>query len=536
MKPPHTPRVLVCDELSPSALATLRSRGLAVEERYGLSEAALCEAVADVDAIVVRSATRITAKVIAAAPRLSVVGRAGIGVDNIDRDAATARGVVVMNTPGGNTLSTAELALALCFALARNLAAASRRTRDGSWNKKGLVGAEMTGKTLGIVGLGRVGGLLAERARGIGMHVLAADPFLTAAGKGSPIPGVELVELDALLPRVDFLSLHVPLLDGTKDLIAARELALMKRTAYVVNTSRGGVVNEADLLAALDRGALAGAALDVLSEEPPPADHPLLRHERTLVTPHLGASSVEAQDRVGDMIADQLAEFLATGTARNAVNMPAYGQEQLRRMAPALALAERMGSFAAQLVDGPVSKLEITACGALAEHGTEPFRLACLVGSLRHVVGSGVNFVNAPLLARERGVRVLESVEDDSIYHDGHLLLRVEGAGGGGASVRGALFGQAPYLTRIDGVHVDLEPKGAILVTRHEDRPGVLGRIGTALGEHGVNILGVHLGRPHDDTRALASAYLSIDRPLAREVLDELRAIEPIRWVRCVQP
>jgi len=535
MAAPRRPRVLVCDELSPSALANLSNRGLEVIERLGLAEPALCEAVHDVDAIVVRSATRITAKVIAAAPRLTVVGRAGIGVDNIDREAATARGVVVMNTPGGNTLSTAELALALCFALARNIAAASRRTREGSWSKKGLVGAEMTGKTLGIVGLGRVGGLLAERARALGMRVLAADPYLAAAGKGSPIAGVDLVELDALLPQVDFLSMHVPLVDGTNDMIGARELALMKKSAYVVNTSRGGVVNEQALREALDRGALAGAALDVLLEEPPKPDHPLLKHDKLIVTPHLGASSVEAQDRVGDMIAEQIAEFLLNGTARNAVNMPAYGREQLQRMAPALELGERMGAFAVQLVEGPVAKVEVTACGALAEHGTEPFRLACLVGLLRHVVGAGVNFVNAPLVARERGIRVLESVEDESIYHDGHLLLRLEGVNGGGASVRGALFGRTPYLTRIDGVHVDLEPKGAILVTRHEDRPGVLGRIGTVLGEHGVNILRVDLGRPSHDQGALASAYLSVDKLVGKDVLDELRRIEPIRWVSCVR-
>ncbi|MEZ5976607.1 MAG: phosphoglycerate dehydrogenase [Planctomycetota bacterium] len=527
-------RVLICDELSPTAVAILRERGIDVEVRTGLEEAALCEAAADFDAIVVRSATKITRKVIEASPRLRVVGRAGIGVDNIDQKAATERGVVVMNTPGGNTLSTAELALSLCFALARNLGAASRRAREGSWNKKGLMGTEITGKTLGVVGLGRVGGLLAERGLGVGMQVVAYDPYLAAAGKGSPVPGVELAELDEVVSRADFLSMHVPLLDATRGMIGERELALMKPTAFVINTSRGGVVDEAALLAALDAGRIAGAALDVLEEEPPRADHPLLVHERTIVTPHLGASSKEAQDRVADMIAHQLAEFLTTGVAHNATNMPAFARDVLARIGPALDLAERMGSLAVQALGGAPIKLEVTAAGPLGENGVEPFRLAALVGVLRHLVGERVNFVNAPLIARERGLHVLESREEESLYHDGHLQVRLEREDDG-VQLRGALFGRDPHITRVDGVTVDLVPEGPLLMTRHNDRPGVLGKIGTTLGEHGLNIRRVDLGLSSQRPDGLASAFLRLDRVPDDAVLDDLAKLDPIRWVRCIR-
>jgi D-3-phosphoglycerate dehydrogenase len=529
------PRVLICDELAPSAVQILQARGLEVETRLGLDEAALCEAVTEFDACVVRSATKITRPVLEASTRLKAVGRAGIGVDNIDRTAATERGVVVMNTPGGNTLSTAELALTLCLSLARHIPAATRRVREGSWNKKGLMGAEMTGKTLGVVGLGRVGGLLAERALGIGMRVVAHDPYLESAGKGSPIAGVELVPFAELVPQVDFISLHVPLLDSTRGMVGAEAMRAMKNTAYIVNTSRGGVVDEAALLEALDAGEIAGAALDVLEVEPPAADNPLLTHEKVVVTPHLGASSAEAQDRVADMIAEQLADYLLDGVARNAVNMPTFGAADMQRIAPALELAERMGSFAVQGLEGPANKVEITAGGALAEFGTQAFELAVLVGVLRHVVGGGVNFVNAPLLAKERGIHVLASCDEESIYHDGHLLVRVE-CKEGGVQVRGALFGNEPHFTRIDGVHVDLLAEGPLLLTRHEDQPGVLGKIGTTLGEHGVNIRRVDLGLSSQRPDGLASAFLRLDRTPEREVIADLESIEPIRWVRCVHP
>ena len=529
-----TPRVLICDELAPSAVEILQARGLDVETRVGLDEAALCEAVADFDACVVRSATTITRPVLEASDRLKAVGRAGIGVDNIDRVAATERGVVVMNTPGGNTLSTAELALTLCLASARNIPAASRRVREGSWNKKGLMGAEMTGKTLGVVGLGRVGGLLAERALGIGMKVVAHDPYLASAGKGSPVDGVELLSLEDLLPQVDFISLHVPLLDSTRGLIGRDALRAMKNTAYVVNTSRGGVVDEAALLEALDAGELAGAALDVLEVEPPAADHPLLHHDKVIVTPHLGASSHEAQDRVANMIAEQLADFLLDGVARNAVNMPTFGASDMKRIAPALDLAERMGSFAVQGLDGPPTKIEVTAGGALAAFGTEAFELAAQVGALRQVVGRGVNFVNAPSLAKERGIHVLASKDAESIYNDGHLLVRVE-CREGGVQVRGALFGKEPHFTRIEGVHVDIHAEGPLLLTRHDDQPGVLGRIGMLLGEHGINIRRVDLGLSSQRPDGLASSFLKLDRMPERAVLDDLTAIDPIRWVRAIE-
>ena len=547
-----TPRVVVCDELDPAACERMRERGLEVEVRTGMELAALCEAARDSDALIVRSATKIPREVIEAGSprsggRLRVVGRAGIGVDNVDRVAATEHGVVVMNTPGGNTLSTAELALSLCLALARNLGPAQRRVQGGSWSKKGLMGREMNGKRLGVVGLGRVGKLLAERALGIGMEVVAYDPYLEPGG-GTPLEAVRAVTLDELLETADFVSLHVPLIDATRGLIDARALARMKPTAFLVNTSRGGVVDEQDLHAALEEGRLAGAALDVLEQEPPDPEHPLLRHERALVTPHLGASSAEAQARVAVMIADQISDFLLEGVAQHAVNLPSFPRRAPEEVAPVAELAERLGSFAAQCLDGPAKKLEVTVAGKLVEYGEEFVELAVLVGALRPVLGHGVNFVNAPGLAAERDVRVFESSMERSPFQSGHLVVRVEGEPDArctaerpvrSVEVHGALFGRTPHLTRLDGVNLDMRPEGPILITHHADEPGVLGRIGTLLGEHGCNILRVELGGlAGDDDRSGASAMalLRLDRRPEPDVLAALEAQRGIERVRVVEP
>jgi D-3-phosphoglycerate dehydrogenase len=542
-----TPRVVVCDELDARAMTILRERGLEVEERIGMELDALKEAAHGAEGLVVRSATRIPREVIEAGSprsggRLKVVGRAGIGVDNVDREAATEHGVVVMNTPGGNTLSTAELALSLCLALARNLGPAQRRVREGSWSKKGLMGHEMTGKRLGVVGLGRVGKLLAERALGLQMEVVAYDPYLEP-GAETPLEGVRASTLEELLDSSDFVSLHVPLVESTRNLIDAAALARMKPTAYVVNTSRGGVVDEQALLEALDGNRIAGAALDVLAQEPPAADHPLLRHERAILTPHLGASSQEAQVRVAEMIAEQLADFLLEGVARHAVNLPSFPGKPLEELAPVTALAERLGSIAAQSIDGPVRKLEVTAAGGLVGYGEDFLRLAVLVGTLRPWLGHGVNFVNAPLLASERSIRVLSSSESRSPFQGGHLEVRVESDEAEGAmtttKLEGALFGRTPRLTRVDGVHVDMRSDGPLLMTRHADEPGVLGRIGTLLGEHGCNILRVELGGLPGSERsgkATALGLLRLDRKPDQEVVDALAAMRGIERVRVVEP
>ena len=531
----RAPRILICDDLHPGAEREFRARGLEPEARTGLSEEQLVEAVAEVDALVVRSATRITRAVLEAAGRLRVVGRAGIGVDNVDCAAATERGVVVMNTPTGNATTTAEHAIALLVSLARHVPRADRGVRTGRWSKKGLTGTELTGKTLGVVGLGRIGRLVAARAQGLSMRVAAYDPYLLQAGKGSPLAGVELMELEPLLAGADFLTLHVPLTEATRGLISWEELARIKPGARLINASRGGVVDEEALLDALAEGRLAGAALDVLEQEPPPEDHPLLAREDVILTPHLGASSTEAQARVAVDIARQVSAFLLDGVAENAVNAPALDADSIAELAPFLLLAEKMGSLLAQRLAEPIRKLEITVGGAIRDEDLEHLRLALLVGCLGHRL-EGVNFVNAPILARECGVRVLESREQDPAYHQGEIKVRASTkAAGTSRLAKGAVFGRKPRIVRIDDVHLDLSPSGPLLLTRHEDQPGVVGRIGTLLGEHGVNIRRVELGPPAAGAGGMAAGFFTLYDEPAPEVVEAIGRLEPIQTVELVR-
>lgn len=531
------PHVVICDDLDPQAVTLLEQRGLKVTVSTGLDEPGLMAAAVEADALVVRSASKITRPVLESGSRLKAVGRAGIGVDNIDTAAATERGIVVMNTPGGNTLSTAELALSLCLAQARNLVPADSRVRGGTWNKKGLMGTEITGKRLGVVGLGRVGRLLAERALGIGMEVSAFDPHLDAGGlRGTGLDDVQLVPLDKLLVDADFISLHVPLVDATRGLLGAEQFAVMKSSAYLVNTSRGGVVDEQQLAAALDEGQIAGAALDVLEQEPPPQDHPLVGHPKVILTPHLGASSKEAQARVALMVAEQLADLLNDGVIKHAVNLPPLPNRPASETAGALDMSERMGSFAAQALGAPLGKVELTLHGPIAELGTELLSLSTLVGLLKPSMDTAVNFVNAPLLAKERGWRVLTADNEQSIYQGGHVDLRVEDRDEKSSiTLRGALFGDSPRIVRVRGVHVDLEPSGPHLLTAHVDQPGVLGKIGTVLGAHDINLRRVDLGSSAQHPEGLASAYLALDREPDANCLKALREIEPVQQVQAIR-
>jgi D-3-phosphoglycerate dehydrogenase len=518
------PRILICDELAPEAMEAFRRRGLEPEVRTGLVGDELLAAVRDVDAIVVRSATKLTRPVLEAAERLRAVGRAGIGVDNIDLDTATERGVVVMNTPLGNATTTAELALALLLSLARHIPRADASVRAGSWKKKHLLGTEITGKTLGVVGLGRIGRIVAERGRGLGMRVIAHDPYLDKSE--SPLPGVELYDLDELLERVDFLTLHVPLTASTKNLISWRELAHIKPGARLVQASRGGVVDEEAVVDALGSGRLAGAAFDVFSQEPPPADSPLLAREDVIVTPHLGASSAEAQLRVAVDIAECISEFLLEGVATNAVNAPTVSPEALHELAPFTLLAEKLGSFLAQRIGGPIRKVEFTVSGEVTRLGIEHLRLAFLVGMLKDSLADGVNFVNAPSLAKERGILVLESQVDGGAYAQGEIRVQAtERDGRGTHSVAGAVFGREPRIIQVEDIRLDLPPTGHLLVTRHQDRPGVLGRIGTLLGKHEVNIRRMELGPPHGKD-GLAYGFLTLESQPAAEVMDAIRDLD----------
>jgi D-3-phosphoglycerate dehydrogenase len=541
MTPSSTPlspgeaRILICDTLSPAALEAFTARGFEPLVRTGMNEDELCTCVGEVHALIVRSATRITRRVLEAAGELRVVGRAGVGVDNVDCDAATERGVVVMNTPTGNTTTTGELAIALLCSLARHIPRADRLVGEGHWSKKGLLGSELTGKRLGVVGLGRIGGVVARRGRGLCMEVVAHDPYLSSTGVASPVEGVALIELDELLETSDFISLHVPLLDSTRNLLSRERIARIKPGARVINAARGGLIDEQALAEALETGQIAGAALDVLAEEPPGAEHPLMGRDDVILTPHLGASSSEAQHNVAVGIAAQICDFFSDGVAHNAVNAPALSADTLEHLAPYVLLAQRTGSFLAQRLEEAPRKIEVTLCGELARQGGGYLPLAVLVGVLRHI-DRGVNFVNAPLVAREKGVRLLEGAEESAAFFNGMIKVRATSRGGEESHVvAGTVFGRTPKLVRVDDLHLDLEPAGTMLITVHRDRPGVVGRIGTILGEAGVNIRRVELGSAPLGVDALASGFFSLDERPSAEALERIGELESLEEVRLVE-
>jgi D-3-phosphoglycerate dehydrogenase len=440
-----------------------------------------------------------------------------------------------MNTPTGNTTTTGELAVALICALARHLGPADRRVRAGTWNKKGLLGTELTGKRIGVIGLGRIGRVVAERCVGLRMEVVAHDPYLQGAGGTAPVDGVELLELDELLATCDFITLHVPLTDSTRNLLSRERLARAKPGVRIINAARGGLIDEAALLEFLESKHVAGAALDVLAEEPPAAGHPLVGRDDVLITPHLGASSHEAQHNVAVDIARQVADFLVEGVAHNAVNAPAVSARTLKRIAPYVVLGEKIGSFLAQRMDEPVRKLEVTLSGNLLNEAKEYLPLSILVGALRKSIG-GVNYVNALLLAKEHGVRLLEGAGGDTYAFQDLIKVRASSRGGGESHVVcGTVFGRSPRLVRVDDLHLDLEPRGTILITSHDDRPGVIGEIGTLLGQAGVNIRRMELGGAEQGSSERASGFLSLDEAPSAEVLKAIAAIAAIEQVRLVE-
>jgi D-3-phosphoglycerate dehydrogenase len=525
-------RVLICDELAPEALEVFSQSGVAAEQAVGLPEAELCARAGDANALVVRSATRVTRKLIQAAPRLEVIGRAGVGVDNVDLEAATERGVVVMNAPTGNTTTTAELAIALLCALARHIPRADRTVRAGKWKQKsGLMGTELCDKTLGVIGLGRIGRVVAERARGLAMHVIAHDPYL--AGQRSPIEGVELIELEELLARADFISLHVPLTEATHHLLDARRLALCRPGARLVNCARGGLVDEVALLRALEEGRLRGAALDVLESEPPPSDHPLFAREDVILTPHLGASSDEAQRSVAIDIARQVCDFLLEGVASNAVNAPPLSKKTLREIAPYISLAERLGRFLAGRSPAPITRLETSLTGDIARTDASHVRLALLVGVLRHAADTPVNYVNAPKLAAEHGLSLVDIADDEPHFLHSRLLVRAHSVAGSWL-VAGTVYGREPRIVRVDDVTLDLPPVGPLLITTHLDQPGVVGQIGTLLGLHGVNIRRVELGPPADGATGIAAGFFTLYGEPPAAAVSEIGALEPMRKVELI--
>ncbi|HEU0097929.1 MAG TPA: phosphoglycerate dehydrogenase [Allosphingosinicella sp.] len=520
------PKVLISDSMDPKAAEIFRSKGVEVDEKPGLSKEELRAIIGGYDGLAIRSATKVTADLLEAATALKVIGRAGIGVDNVDIPAATARGIVVMNTPFGNSITTAEHAIALMFALARDLPAADSSTQAGKWEKNRFMGVELTNKTLGLIGAGNIGSIVADRALGLRMKVLAYDPFLTA--ERALDLGVEKAELDELLARADFITLHTPLTDQTRNILSRENLAKTKKGVRIVNCARGGLIDEAALKEALDSGHVAGAALDVFVEEPAKAS-PLFGTPGLVATPHLGASTTEAQVNVAIQVAEQMAEFLVRGGVTNALNMPSLSAEEAPRLRPYMALAEKLGSLVGQLSHGAIAGLSIEAEGAAAELNMKPITGAVLAGFMR-VHSDTVNMVNAPFLAKERGLDVREIRHDRET--DYHTLLRVSAmTSAGDRPVVGTLFANStPRLVEIFGIRVEAELEGEMIYIVNEDTPGFIGRLGTLLGEEGVNIGTFSLGRREAGGEAVA--LVSVDSHVGPELVQRLQSLPGVKTVK----
>jgi D-3-phosphoglycerate dehydrogenase / 2-oxoglutarate reductase len=514
-------RILVTETIAEEGLAALRAAAQ-VDLRTDLDKAQLLEVLPAYDALVVRSGTKVTAEVLAAGERLRVVGRAGTGVDNIDVDAATRRGIVVVNAPASNSVAVAELTIGMILALARQLPQAHASLTASKWERNKFMGFEVRGKALGLVGLGRIGAEVARRARGLEMSILAYDPVVST-DRAAQL-GVTLATLDEVLEQSDFVSLHVPLIEATRNLIDAARLARMKPTAYLINAARGGIVDEAALLDALERKQIAGVALDVFAKEPPTGG-PLLGHPRVVATPHLGASTVEAQALTGVDVAEGVLTALAGGTPRYAVNAPFVPPEEWGVLEPYIKLGRQLGTLCTQLFHEPVRAYEIEYRGELAGVETAPVRLAILQGLLTGVSEERVTPVNAPLLARERGLKYRERSVPESESYAGLLVLRAE-ASDGPHEFAGSVLRDEPHIVEADGYWVDFVPSGPLLFTYHRDRPGMIGRVGTLLGTADVNISGMYVGRLAPRTHAMM--VLTLDDPVPPAVLSEINAIEDI--------
>ena len=516
------PRVLIADALSPRALEIFKERGVDADEAVGLKPDALKAKLKDYDGLAVRSATKVTADVLAAAPRLRVVGRAGIGVDNIDVPAATQRGVVVMNTPFGNSITTAEHTIALMFALARQLPAANASTHGGKWEKSRFMGVELYGKALGVIGCGNIGAIVAERAIGLHMHVLAYDPFLS--DERALALGVEKVTLDDLFARADFITLHTPLTDATRDILSREALAKTRKGVRIINCARGGLVDEAALADAIRSGHVAGAALDVFDTEPA-TDSPLFSLDNVVCTPHLGAATSEAQENVALQVAEQISDFLLSGAVSNAINMPSVSAEDAPRLKPYMELCRLLGAFAGQMTqarDGVIRRVAIEYEGQVAALNTRPLTAAALAGLMSPLM-EGVNMVNAAVAARDHGIDVAETVHDRPSEYLTLVRVSVE-TDGLVRSVAGTLFaGSRPRVVEIKGIKVEADFAPYMLYVTNQDKPGFIGRFGATLAGAGINIATFHLGRAEQGGDAIC--LVSVDEAVPEDILAMVRTL-----------
>ena len=524
------PKVLVSDKLAEEGIEIMRAVA-EVDVNTGLAEDALCEIIGDYDALVVRSGTQVTAKVLNAAKKLQIVGRAGVGVDNVDVPVATEKGVIVVNSPGGNTIAAAEHTVAMLLALSRNIPQAYESMRAKQWNRSKFTGNEVYKKTLGVLGLGKIGQEVAKRCQSFGMKVIAYDPFTTT--EVASAIGVELVDLQDCLKRSDYLTLHLPKNKETAGMIGTAQFDMMKDGVRIVNVARGGIIEDFALIAAVKSGKCAGAAIDVFEKEPPDFASEIFDLPSVITTPHLGASTEEAQTNVAIDVAEQIVDVFQGRSARAAVNMPALSPEVLARVQPYLPLAQRMASLVVGMMDGRCSKVEVRLLGELAEIESGPITRAVLVGMLGPVVGETVNFVNAPVIAKSRGIEVIESKNAD--FDDyASLLSVIVKTDKGESEISGTLFeGREMRIVQMGGYPMDFVPEGVVLVSVHKDKPGIIGHVGTLLGNESINIASMYVGRKSAGDKAIM--VLSVDTPVPGYVIDKIVQIPGIDTVKQVQ-
>jgi len=525
------PKVLIADKLSPAAVAIFKERGVDADVKTGLSKEELIKIVDQYDGIAIRSATKLTADVLKAAKKLKVVGRAGIGVDNVDIPAATAAGVIVMNTPFGNSITTAEHAISLMLALARELPAANASTQAGKWEKNRFMGVEITGKVLGLIGAGNIGSIVADRAKGLKMRVIAYDPYLSQERANDL--GIEKVELNDLLARADFITLHVPMTPETKNILSADAIAKTKKGVRIINCARGGLIDENALKAAIDNGHVAGAALDVFEVEPA-KENILFGNEKVVATPHLGASTTEAQENVALQVAEQISDYLLTGAITNALNMPSISASEAQKVRPWISLAEKLGSFAGQLTGTSLTGVEIVYEGTPSLLNTRALTQAALAGLLKPMLAE-VNMVNAPVIAKERGIKVSETRRDAQGIYEGYIKLVVNMTDPkGGDSTRrlaGTVFSDGrPRLIQIKDINLDAEFAPHMLYIVNEDKPGFIGKLGTMLGDAKVNIANFTLGRSAPGQDAIA--LIEVDGAVPAEVADAVAKLPQVKHAK----
>ena len=518
------PKVLVSDKLSPTAVEVFKQNGVEVDylPDVGKDKEKLLEIIGDYDGLAIRSATKVTEKIIAAATNLKVVGRAGIGVDNVDIPAATAKGIIVMNTPFGNSITTAEHAITMMLALARQIPEADASTRASKWEKSRFMGVEVTAKTLGLIGAGNIGSIVADRAQGLRMKVIAFDPFLTPE-RAQEI-GVEKVELDDLLARADFITLHTPLLDATRNIISKEAIAKMKNGVRIVNCARGGLIDEEALKEALESGKVAGAALDVYATEPA-KEHPIFNAPNVICTPHLGASTSEAQENVALQVAQQISAYLMSGEITNALNFPSISAEEAPRLTPFVNLSEMLGSFAGQLTETAITGIRIEFEGDVASLNTKPMTAAAITGVLKPLLGD-VNMVSAPVLAKDRGIKIETINRDQEGAYENYIRLTITSETQT-RSVAGTVFaGGSPRIIQVKGINMEAEVTPNMLYITNVDKPGFIGRLGSLLGDLGVNIASFSLGRKEQGSDAIS--LISIDADMNEEQVAKVKELEGV--------